>query len=73
MRNLVVGAALIVLLWVSAIANAVAQEPPRPFVTKWELEADVACSIGIYGKQYKLVIRNSKNVAVVTVPNQSGP
>ena len=73
MKKLVVGAALVVLLWVSAIANAVAQEPPRPFVTKWELEADVACSIGIYGKQYKLVIRNSKNVAVVTVPNQSGP
>ncbi len=73
MRKLVMGAALIVLLWVSAIANAVAQEPPRPFVTTWELEADVACSIGIYGKQYKLVIRNSKGVAVVTETNQSGP
>ena len=73
MKKLVVGAALIVLLCACTIANVVAQEPPRPFVTKWELEADVACSIGIYGKQYKLVIRNSKNVAVVTVPNQSGP
>ena len=71
MKKLVVGAALIVLLWVSAIANAVAQEPPRPFVTKWEWEEGVACTIGIRGK-YKLVIRNSKGVTVVTEPAQSG-
>ena len=71
MKKLVVGAALIVLLWVSAIANAVAQEPPRPFVTTWEWEEGVASKIGIRGK-YKLVIRNSKGVTVVTEPAQSG-
>ncbi len=58
-------ATLGLLLGLWGVANVFAQsETGRPFITKWQGTAGKALAIPIFGKEYKLVIKNEKGEEV---------
>ena len=70
MKRLVLGVALVALLWVCGVAGAWAQEESRPFVTKWQFEAGKGGMIQILGK-YKLVITAPSGVDEIKIESQT--
>ncbi len=71
MKRLVLGVALVALLWVCGVAGVWAQEPPRPFITKWQFEAGKEVKLPISGNGYKLVITDPKGIET-KVESQTG-
>ena len=71
MKRLVLGVALVALLWVCSVAGVWAQEPPRPFITKWQFAAGKEVKLPISGNGYKLVITDPKGIET-KVESQTG-
>ena len=71
MKKLVLGVALVALLWVCGVVGAWAQEESRPFVTKWQFEAGKEVKLPISGNGYKLVITDPKGIET-KVESQTG-
>ena len=71
MKRLVLGVALVALLWVCSVVGAWAQEESRPFITKWQFAAGKEVKLPISGNGYKLVITDPKGIET-KVESQTG-